>query len=228
MKLALFDLDNTLLVGDSDYEWGQFLVDRGVLDAAEYEAQNREFYARYVAGSLDIHEFLGFALRPLAEHEPQDLARWHADFMRTRIVPMIGDRARALVRRHQDNGDLCAIVTATNRFVTGPIAREFGVAHLIATEPESVEGRFTGRVAGTPCFREGKIRRVADWLDGLGLRLEDFAQSAFYSDSHNDLPLLERVSRPVAVDPDPELEAEAMRRGWPVISLRQDQRPRLS
>ncbi len=228
MKLALFDLDNTLLVGDSDYEWGQFLVDRGVLDAAEYEAQNREFYARYVAGSLDIHEFLGFALRPLAEHEPQDLARWHADFMRTRIVPMIGDRARALVRRHQDNGDLCAIVTATNRFVTGPIAREFGVAHLIATEPESVEGRFTGRVAGTPCFREGKIRRVADWLDGLGLRLEDFAQSAFYSDSHNDLPLLERVSRPVAVDPDPELEAEAMRRGWPVISLRQDQRPRPS
>jgi len=228
MKLALFDLDNTLLVGDSDYEWGQFLVDRGVLDAAEYEAQNREFYARYVAGSLDIHEFLGFALRPLAEHEPQDLARWHADFMRTRIVPMIGDRARALVRRHQDNGDLCAIVTATNRFVTGPIAREFGVAHLIATEPESVEGRFTGRVAGTPCFREGKIRCVADWLDGLGLRLEDFAQSAFYSDSHNDLPLLERVSRPVAVDPDPELEAEAMRRGWPVISLRQDQRPRPS
>lgn len=225
MKLALFDLDNTLLAGDSDYEWGQFLVDRGVLDAAEYEAQNREFYARYVAGSLDIHEFLGFALRPLAEHEPGDLDRWHAAFMRTRILPMIGDKARALVARHRDGGDLCAIVTATNSFVTGPIAREFGVTHLIATEPESVQGRFTGRVAGTPCFREGKIRRVGDWLDGLGLSLANFVQSTFYSDSHNDVPLLERVTQPVAVDPDQQLEAEARRRGWPVISLRQERDP---
>lgn len=225
MKLALFDLDNTLLAGDSDYEWGQFLVDRGVLDAAEYEAQNREFYAQYVAGSLDIHEFLGFALRPLAEHEPGDLDRWHAVFMRTRILPMIGDQARALVARHRDGGDLCAIVTATNSFVTGPIAREFGVTHLIATEPESVQGRFTGRVAGTPCFREGKIRRVGDWLDGLGLSLANFTSSTFYSDSHNDVPLLERVTQPVAVDPDQQLEAEARRRGWPVISLRQERDP---
>ena len=221
VRLALFDLDHTLLAGDSDYEWGQYLVDRGVLDPTEYEAQNREFYAQYVAGSLDIHEFLGFALRPLAEHEPADLERWHADFMRTRILPMIGDQARALVARHQDAGDLCAIVTATNRFVTGRIAREFGVAHLIATEPESVDGRFTGRVAGTPCFREGKIRRVEDWLGSLGLGLPGFAHSVFYSDSHNDLPLLERVTQPVAVDPDEQLEAEARRRGWPVISLRQ-------
>lgn len=225
MNLALFDLDNTLLSGDSDYEWGQFLVDRGVLDAAEYEAQNREFYARYVAGSLDIHEFLGFALRPLAEHEPGDLARWHAEFMRSRILPMISGTARALVARHRDAQELCAIVTATNSFVTAPIAREFGVAHLIATEPESVNGRYTGRVAGTPCFREGKIRRVANWLEGLGLALPQFGQSTFYSDSHNDLPLLERVTRPVAVDPDPQLEAEAKRRGWPVISLRQDPAP---
>jgi HAD superfamily hydrolase (TIGR01490 family) len=226
MNLALFDLDNTLLAGDSDYEWGQFLVDRGVLDAAEYEAQNREYYAQYVAGTLDIHEFLGFALRPLAEHEPGDLARWHADFMRTRILPMIHDRSRALVGRHREGGDLCAIVTATNSFVTGPIAREFGVAHLLATEPESANGRFTGRVAGTPCFREGKIRRVGDWLSGLGLALATFASSTFYSDSHNDLPLLERVTEPVAVDPDPQLEAEAVRRGWRVITLRQPPIPR--
>lgn len=221
MNLALFDLDNTLLAGDSDYEWGQFLVDRGVLDAAEYEAQNREYYAQYVAGTLDIHEFLGFALRPLARHEPDDLARWHADFMRVRILPMISEPARALVARHLTAGDLCAIVTATNSFVTRPIAAEFGIAHLIATEPESVNGRFTGRVAGTPCFREGKIERVADWLAGLGLALRNFASSTFYSDSHNDLPLLERVSNPVVVDPDPQLDAEATLRRWRVITLRQ-------
>src|SRR5919197_268570 len=186
MRLALFDLDNTLLAGDSDYEWGQFLIDRGVLARAEYEAQNRAYYEQYVAGTLDIHEYLGFALRPLAEHTPEDLARWHAEFMRTRIVPMITPAARALV----------------------------------ATEPESRDGRFTGHVLGTPCFREGKVRRVDEWLQGLGRRLDEFAESACYSDSHNDLPLLERVTRPVAVDPDATLEAHARRRGWEVISLR--------
>jgi HAD superfamily hydrolase (TIGR01490 family) len=220
MRLALFDLDNTLLCGDSDYEWGQFLLDRGVLERSRYEAQNREYYEQYAAGTLDIHEYLGFALRPLAEHPPQDLARWHAEFMSSRIVPMISPAARALVRRHLDAGDLCAIITATNSFVTSPIAREFGVAHLVATEPESRDGRFTGRVAGTPCFREGKVRRLTEWLSGLGQRLDQFPESSFYSDSHNDLPLLERVTRPVAVDPDPKLSAEAARRGWAVISLR--------
>lgn len=220
MKLTLFDLDNTLLIGDSDYEWGQFLVDRGVLDRATYEAQNQQYYDQYVAGTLDIHEYLGFALRPLAEHTPEELGRWHAEFMRERILPMIAAPARALVKRHLDAGDLCAIVTATNSFVTAPIAREFGVTQLIATEPESRDGRFTGRVAGTPCFREGKIRRVEEWLAARGRGLADFAASSFYSDSHNDLPLLERVSRPVAVDPDAQLATEAKRRGWPVISLR--------
>ncbi len=220
MNLALFDLDNTLLAGDSDYEWGQFLVDQGVLDAAEYEAQNREYYEQYVAGTLDIHEFLGFALRPLARHEPEELARWHAEFMRARILPMISAEARSLVGGHASAGDLCAIVTATNSFVTRPIAEEFGVRYLIATEPESLNGRFTGRVAGTPCFREGKVERVADWLGGLGVAFKSFASSTFYSDSHNDLPLLERVTAPVAVDPDPQLEAEAARRGWRVITLR--------
>jgi len=221
VNLALFDLDNTLITGDSDYEWGQFLVDRGVLDRASYEAQNATYFEQYKAGTLDIHEYLGFALRPLAEHAPEDLARWHDDFMRTRIAPMIGEAARDLVRGHLTRGDLCAIVTATNSFVTAPIARAFGVVHLIATEPESRDGRFTGRVAGTPCFREGKIARVESWLAARGRPLSGFGESTFYSDSHNDLPLLERVSRPVAVDPDPQLAAEAEHRGWTVISLRQ-------
>lgn len=220
MRLALFDLDNTLLTGDSDYEWGQFLVDRGVLERAAYEAQNRAYYEQYVRGTLDIHEYLGFALRPLAEHSAGDLERWHAQFMRDRILPMITPAARALVRRHRDDGDLCAIITATNSFVTAPIAREFQVAHLIATEPESRDGRFTGRVAGVPCFREGKLARLDDWLAGQGRHLEDFAESVFYSDSHNDLPLLGRVTRPVAVDPDEALAAEAARRRWAVMSLR--------
>jgi HAD superfamily hydrolase (TIGR01490 family) len=220
VKLALFDLDNTLLAGDSDYEWGQFLVDRGVLDRASYEAQNAAYFEQYKAGTLDIHEYLGFALRPLAEHAPEDLARWHEEFMRTRIAPMIGEAARALVHDHLTRGDLCAIVTATNSFVTAPIARAFGIVHLIATEPESRSGRFTGRVAGTPCFRDGKIARVDAWLADQGRPLTQFDESSFYSDSHNDLPLLERVSRPVAVDPDPQLASEAARRGWPVISLR--------
>jgi HAD superfamily hydrolase (TIGR01490 family) len=220
MRLALFDLDNTLLAGDSDYEWGQFLVDRGVLEREAYEAQNRAFYEQYKAGTLDIHEFLGFALRPLADHTPEDLARWHRDFMRTRIEPMMLPAARALVRRHLEAGDLCAIITSTNSFVTRPISRAFGVEHLIATEPEQRNGRFTGRVAGLPSFRDGKVRRLDEWLAGLGRRFADFGESACYSDSHNDLPLLERVSRPVAVDPDETLAREAARRGWERISLR--------
>jgi HAD superfamily hydrolase (TIGR01490 family) len=220
MRLALFDLDNTLLAGDSDYEWGQFLVDRGVLERESYEAQNRAFYEQYQAGTLDIHEFLGFALRPLAAHTPAELERWHAEFMRARIAPMMLPAARALVRRHLDAGDLCAIITSTNSFVTAPIAREFGIEHLIATEPEKRSGRFTGRVAGVPSFREGKVRRLDEWLEKRSCTLRDFQQSSCYSDSHNDLPLLERVKRPVAVDPDRTLARIAAQRGWEIISLR--------
>jgi HAD superfamily hydrolase (TIGR01490 family) len=220
MRLALFDLDNTLLTGDSDFEWGQFLVERGVVEREAYEAQNRAYYEQYVAGTLDIHEYLGFALRPLADHSPEELERWHGEFMRTRVLRMITPAARALVRRHLQAAELCAIITATNSFVTAPIAREFGIEHLIATEPERREGRFTGRVAGTPCFRAGKLARLDQWLAGLGRRLGDFEASTCYSDSHNDLPLLERVTRPVAVDPDETLAREAERRGWERISLR--------
>ena len=220
MRLALFDLDNTLLAGDSDYEWGQFLIDRGVLEREAYEAQNRAFYDQYKAGTLDIHEFLGFALRPLADHTPDELERWHRDFMHARIEPMMLPAARALVRRHLDAGDLCAIITSTNSFVTRPICRAFGIEHLIATEPEKRNGRFTGRVAGLPSFREGKVRRLDDWLAGLGRRFADFAESACYSDSHNDLPLMKKVSHPVAVDPDPTLKSHAESHAWQIITLR--------
>ena len=219
MRLALFALDNTLLAGDSDYEWGQFLVDRGVLERESYEAQNRAFYEQYKAGTLDIHEFLAFALRPLASRTPAELDRWHAEFMRARIAPMMLPAARALVRRHLDSGELCAIITSTNSFVTRPIAREFGIEHLIATVPEELDGEFTGQVTDIPCFREGKVKRLEAWLETQGRALESFEQSWFYSDSLNDLPLLERVTNPVVVDPDEMLRAHAERAGWPIMSL---------
>ena len=220
MRLVLFDLDNTLLAGDSDYEWGQFLIDQGVLDRAHYEARNQAFYEDYKAGRLDIYAFLNFSLRPLATHTRAQLDAWHAEYMQTRIVPMITDAARALVNRHLADADLVAIITATNSFITAPIARAFGIQHLIATEPEQIDGRFTGEVAGTPCFREGKIKRLEQFLEHHGTRLDCLTSSRFYSDSLNDLPLLEKIQHPVAVDPDPTLRAHALERGWPVISLR--------
>jgi HAD superfamily hydrolase (TIGR01490 family) len=220
MELVLFDLDNTLLAGDSDFEWAQFLIDRGVLDRAAYEAENDRFFAQYKAGTLDIGEFLAFQLAPLARYPRARLDAWHAEFMDAKIRPMIGAPARDLVARHRDAGHLCAIVTATNSFVTAPIAREFGVPHLIATEPEARGDGYTGGVAGVPAFREGKVERLEQWLSALGRPLASFAASWFYSDSHNDLPLLERVTRPVAVDPDERLRGVAQGRGWPIVSLR--------
>jgi HAD superfamily hydrolase (TIGR01490 family) len=220
MRLALFDLDNTLLAGDSDFEWAQFLIEQGVLDREVYEARNLEFYQQYKAGTLDIHEFLDFQLKPLSRHPRSRLDAWHLEFMRRKIRPIILSKARELVQRHLDGRDLCAIVTATNSFVTAPIAREFGIEHLLATEPEQKGGAFTGGVDGIPCFREGKVERLERWLAGLGLGLPSFSESSFYSDSLNDLPLLGRVSNPVAVDPDDTLRAHAGRHGWPIISLR--------
>ncbi len=220
MKLALFDLDNTLLSGDSDFEWAQFLIGKGVLDREVHEARNIEFFEQYKAGTLDIHAFLDFQLAPLARHSRAELDTWHQEFLGTRIRPLISPAARALVEKHADSGDLLAIVTATNSFVTGPIAREFNIPHLIATIPAQENGRFTGQPRGIPSFREGKIVRVDAWLESLGLWLGSFEQSWFYSDSHNDLPLLEKVSHAVAVDADATLTAVAIRRGWKQISLR--------
>jgi HAD superfamily hydrolase (TIGR01490 family) len=220
VELVLFDLDNTLLSGDSDYEWAQFLIERGVLDRATYEAQNDEFFRQYTAGTLDIHEFLDFQLAPLARYPRANLDAWRREFMDVKIRPMIGARARALVTERLREDALVAIVTATNSFVTAPIARELGVANLIATEPATEDGAFTGKVSGIPSFREGKVVRVGQWLAERGMPLESFSASWFYSDSHNDLALLERVTRPVAVDPDEELRRVAEARGWPVISLR--------
>lgn len=217
MILALFDLDNTLLAGDSDFEWAQFLIDRGVLDREVYEARNQQFYDQYKAGTLDIREFLDFQLKPLSRHPRRVLDEWHAEYMKSRILPMIRESARALVGRHR--GETRVLITATNSFVTGPIAREFGIEHLIATDPEARGGEFTGGVSGVPSFREGKVTRLEEWLAGRGETLKSIEKSTFYSDSHNDLPLLERVTHPVAVDPDDALRAHALARGWPVLAL---------
>jgi HAD superfamily hydrolase (TIGR01490 family) len=217
LNLALFDLDNTLLAGDSDYEWAQFLIERGVLDRAIYEARNQRFYEQYKKGVLDIREFLDFQLKPLASNPRSVLDGWHREYMQTKIMPMMRSSARELVARHR--GDLCAVVTATNSFVTAPIAREFGIEYLVATEPAHVDGEFTGAVEGTPCFREGKIERVEAWLAARGEKISTFPRSFFYSDSLNDLPLLARVTDPVAVDADDTLRAHALAHGWPVISL---------
>ena len=218
--LILFDLDNTLLSGDSDHSWAQFLIETGVLDGASYAARNDAFYAQYKAGTLNIYEFLEFQLAPLAQHPRKRLDEWHARFMREKILPIITPAARALVAGHLAEGSLCAVVTATNDFVTAPIAREFGIPHLVATRAQICDGAYTGQPEGTPCFREGKLVRVDQWLAGLEKNWHTFAQSRFYSDSHNDLPLLERASQPVVVDGDDTLRAIAEKRGWPQISLR--------
>jgi HAD superfamily hydrolase (TIGR01490 family) len=219
MDLVLFDLDNTLLSCDSDFEWAQFLIGKGVVDAEAYAAKNDRFFAQYREGTLDILEFLEFQLHPLSRHPRAQLDGWHREFMAARILPAIGAPARALVRRRFDGGDLCALVTATNSFITGPICLELGIAHLIATVPAQENGRFTGGVRGTPSFREGKIARVEAWLEAMGFWWGSFARTWFYSDSLNDLPLLSKVSDPVAVDPDEALLAHARKAGWTVLKL---------
>ncbi|NMG65062.1 HAD-IB family hydrolase [Azoarcus indigens] len=220
MDLVLFDLDNTLLNGDSDFAWAQFLIAKGVLDREVQEAKNIAFYEDYKAGTLDIFAFLDFQLAPLARHPRAQLDAWHREFLETSIRPMITPQARQLVDGHLASGALVAIVTATNSFVTGPIAREFRIPHLVATIPAQEGGAFTGKARGVPAFQAGKIERVDAWLESLGLYAGSFERSWFYSDSRNDLPLLERVSNPIAVDPDDTLRAHAVEHGWPVISLR--------
>lgn len=222
MNLALFDLDNTLLAGDSDFEWAQFLIGKGVVDRELQEAKNLEFYEQYKAGTLDIYAFLNFQLAPLARHPRTELDAWHREYLEQHIRPIMTVQARTLVLEHLANGDLCAIVTATNSFVTGPIAREFGIPHLIGTIPavDVGSGAFSGAPTGTPSFQAGKITRVEQWLESLGLWWGSFGQSHFYSDSHNDLPLMQKVSHPVAVDPDPTLRQHAEKMGWKIITLR--------
>jgi HAD superfamily hydrolase (TIGR01490 family) len=216
VSLAIFDLDHTLLSGDSDYEWGQFLVEHHLVDGETYERENQRYYEAYKDGTLDIYEFLRFALKPLATHRRGDLERWRSHYMASRALPMITQAARELVERHRTAGDTLLIITATNSFVTEPIAREFGIDNLLATEPEVHNGEFTGAVAGTPCFREGKVIRLQEWLQQHNEVLDG---AWFYSDSHNDLPLLNLVDRPVAANPDEVLAQIAAQNGWPIIKL---------
>lgn len=217
MTLALFDLDNTLLSGDSDYEWGQFLVRKGLVDPVAYEAENQRFYGQYRAGTLDILEYSAFSFTPLSERSMEELATLHREFMAEVIHPILPEKSRQLVEYHRQQGHTLVIITATNSFITRPIADAFGIPHLLATESKIVNGRYTREVEGTPCFQHGKVTRLHQWLEN---RPETLAGSYFYSDSRNDLPLLEMVDNPVAVDPDATLRTTATARGWKVISLR--------
>ncbi len=220
MNLALFDLDNTLLPLDSDYEWGQFLCRIGAVDAAEFTRRNDEFYAQYVDGTLNPVEYLEFAFGTLKRYPRAQLDAWHAQFMDDVIQPAMRKEARALVEEHRSAGDLLAIITATNRFVTGPIARAFGIEHLIAAEPElSADGDITGRLLGTPPFGSGKVTNTHTWLASLGKKLDDFDRSTFYSDSQNDIPLLSAVTHPVATNPNDTLSKHAHAHGWPILRL---------
>lgn len=217
MALIIFDLDNTLLAGDSDYEWGQFLVDKKLVDKKEYEAANILFYEDYKNGTLDIIKYSAFSFKPLSVRTMEELEVLHKEFMQTVILPLISDKARKLVNDHRKNGDTLLIITATNSFITRPIAKEFGIENILATEPKIVDGRYTTDVDGTPCFQEGKITRLNEWLKDKEHSLQG---SLFYSDSHNDISLLEVVDTPIAVDPDEKLEEIAQQRSWKIISLR--------
>ena len=220
MNLALFDLDNTILAGDSDYNWSRFLIQEGYLDGAIHAEKNEKFYADYKAGTLDIFAFVEFQFKPLARNPRTVLNQLLKKYVEEVIKPMITEKARALVKRHQDEGDLIIVITATNSFITRPIAELFGIENLIGTDPEKKEGEFTGKVSGLPSFKEGKVTRLEAWLKGKNLSLASFEQSYFYSDSHNDLPLMQKVTHPVAVDSDDILSEYAKSKGWPQISLR--------
>jgi len=222
MNLALFDLDHTLLPIDSDYEWGQFLCRQGAVDAAAFARRNDEFFAQYQAGTLDPVEYLEFALGTLATFEPERLAALQQQFMLEVIEPNIKPQARALLQKHLDAGDMVAIVTATNHFVTAPIAKAFDVDHLIAAMPEIVDGRITGRLKGTPTQGQGKILHTKAWLEQMGKTLDHFDNVYFYSDSHNDLPLLSIVSHPVATNPNAVLTRHANEQGWTLLQLFND------
>lgn len=219
-RLALFDLDHTLLPLDSDYQWAVYMAKSGRAgDPAEALRRNEELMDRYNAGELTAEQAAEFMLGLLAAHAPHLLAAWHEDFMQSVIRPAMTQAAIDLVQKHLAAGDLCAVVTATNSFVTAPIARAFGVPTLIATDPEYIAGRYTGKISGTPSFKQGKVLRVNSWLEGMSKRLHDFDESYFYSDSINDLPLLEVVTHPIVTNPSESLLAVAQQRKWPVLNL---------
>jgi HAD superfamily hydrolase (TIGR01490 family) len=219
-NLALFDLDNTLLAGDSDYNWSLFLISEGLLDAKTHHDRNEQFYQDYKNGCLNITEFLAFQLKPLSQHSKKFLDELHFKYMEKVIRPMMTQKAQALVDKHKAAGDLCVIITATNSFVTKPIATAYGIGHLIGSDPEMVNGEYTGAVVGVPTYKEGKVTRINQWLEARGTKLNDYGVSYFYSDSHNDLPLMKLVTNPVAVDADEILTAYAEENAWPQISLR--------
>jgi HAD superfamily hydrolase (TIGR01490 family) len=220
LNLALFDLDNTILAGDSDYNWSRFLIQEGYLDGAIHAEKNEKFYADYKAGTLDMYAFVEFQFKPLARNPRAVLNQLLKKYVEEVIKPMITEKARVLVKRHQEEGDLIIVITATNSFITKPIAELFGIENLIGTDPEEKEGEFTGKVSGLPSFKEGKVTRLEAWLKGKNLSLASFEKSYFYSDSHNDLPLMQKVTHPVAVDSDDVLSEYAKSKGWPQISLR--------
>lgn len=217
MTLAIFDLDGTLLSGDSDYAWGEFLVEKGLVDTQAYKEANDHFFEQYQSGTLDIYEYMAFSLAPLTLFNNEELIKLHNTFMAEKVAPMMQDKAKALLKHHKDQGHFLLMITATNQFVTGPIADALGIDHIIAPIPEIINNRYTGKTVGVPSFQEGKVTRLNDWLAETGHSMEG---SYFYSDSRNDLPLLELVTHPVAVDADPTLTEIAKERGWPHISLR--------
>ncbi|MDO8825088.1 HAD family phosphatase [Methylophaga sp.] len=218
MALAIFDLDNTLLGGDSDYLWGRYLAENNIVDPQSYHDTNLAYYHDYQAGQLDINAFLQFVFEPLAKNSMQDLLSWRADYLQQKILPIILPKGRELIEHHRRQGDILLIITATNSFLTTPIAEILGIDNLIATDPEMVDGRYTGQVQGVPSFQHGKVTRLQHWLAKHGYDLDG---SYFYSDSHNDLPLLEQVDTPIAVDPDETLAEIARQRGWKILSLRE-------
>ena len=217
MALAIFDLDNTLIAGDSDHAWGEFLIEKGVVDKAEFKATNDQFYADYLEGKLDIIEYIRFALAPLKAHSLTQLHEWRKEFIKTIVEPMVLPKGLALIEEHKQKGDYCLIITATNQFVTEPIADMLGVDDLIATVPEFKEGYYTGEIVGTPSYQEGKVVRLNEWLEDHSYTI---SESFFYSDSHNDIPLLEEVGYPIVVDGDDSLLAYAKEKSWQTISLR--------
>ncbi len=217
MKLAIFDLDNTLMGGDSDYLWGQFLAESGHVDGVVRQQKNRYYYEEYKEGRLDIHDFLNFQLQPLAGVDPDILHQRRAEYIDAKIRPILLPKAIKLINDHREKGHELLIITATNRFITQPIAELFGIKHLIASEAEIKDGRYTGKAIDIPSYAEGKVTRLNAWLKKNKLQPDE---TWFYSDSHNDLPLLRIVDHPVAVDPDEILKKEAEQQGWPMISLR--------